>query len=120
MQGVIALLLGSAGGLLVWAVLAQQKVSKLRSKYAPITNAEEEAERIRKRSSVLQEQSKKTADSIVAKGQAKLKHLEQEAESIREALSNNPVRSGVGFDLPEVSSFSLDRVPLGPDSVDSR
>jgi hypothetical protein len=39
---------------------------------------------------------------------------------LREALSNNPVRSGVGFDLPEVSSFSLDRVPLGPDSVDSR
>jgi len=75
MQGVIALLLGSAGGLLVWAVLAQQKVSKLRSKYAPITNAEEEAERIRKRSSVLQEQSKKTADSIVAKGQAKLRKL---------------------------------------------
>jgi len=43
MQGVIALLLGSAGGLLIWAVLAQRKVSKLRSKYAPINNAEEEA-----------------------------------------------------------------------------
>ena len=80
MQGLIALLLGSAGGLLIWAILAQQKVSKLRSKYSPITNAEEEAERIRMQSSVLQEQSKKVADSIVAKGQADLKHLEQKAE----------------------------------------
>jgi chromosome segregation ATPase len=51
-----------------------------------------EAERIRKRSSVLQEQSKKTADSIVAKGQAKLKHLEQEAESIRESVSSLEIR----------------------------
>jgi septal ring factor EnvC (AmiA/AmiB activator) len=82
------LLLGSAGGLLIWAVLAQRKVSKLRSKYAPITSAEEEAERIRKRSSVLQEQSKKTADSIVAKGQAKLQHLEREAESVRKSISS--------------------------------
>jgi|GEM_PF-4411556 len=88
MQGVIALLLGSAGGLLTWAVLAQRKVSRLRSKYAPIANAEEEAERIRKQSSLLQEQSKKVADSIVAKGQAELKHLEQEAESIRQSLSS--------------------------------
>ena len=88
MQGVIALLLGSAGGLLTWAVLAQRKVSRLRSKYAPIANAEEEAERIRKQSSFLQEQSKKVADSIVAKGQAELKHLEQEAESIRQSLSS--------------------------------
>jgi hypothetical protein len=39
---------------------------------------------------------------------------------LKEALSNNPVRSGVDFDLLEVSSFSVDRVPLGPDSVDSR
>ena len=39
---------------------------------------------------------------------------------IREALSNNPVRSGVDFDLLEVSSLSVDRVPLDPDSVDSR
>ncbi len=31
-----------------------------------------------------------------------------------------PVRSGVDFDLLEVSSFSVDRVPLGPDSVDSQ
>jgi len=38
----------------------------------------------------------------------------------KEALSNNPVRSGADFDLLEVSSFSVDRVPLGPDSVDSR
>jgi chromosome segregation ATPase len=87
MQGVIALLLGSAGGLFIWAILAQQKISKLRNKYAPITNAEEEAEQIRKQSSVLQEQSKKAADSIVAKGQAKLKQLEHEAESIRQSLS---------------------------------
>jgi hypothetical protein len=86
MQGVIALLLGSAGGLLIWAVLAQRKVSKLRSKYSPISNAEEEAERIRKQSSVLQEQSKKVADSIVAKGQADLKHLEQEAEEKAELI----------------------------------
>jgi hypothetical protein len=86
MEGVIAFLLGSTGGLLIWAVIAQQKASKLRSKYAPITNAEEEAERIRKRSAVLQEQSKKAADSIVGKGQAKLKHLEQEAESIRQSI----------------------------------
>ena len=88
MQGVIALLLGSAGGLLVWAVVAQRKVSKLRSKYAPIANAEEEAQRIRKRSSELQEQSKKVADLIVAKGQDKLKHLEQEAECVRQSLSS--------------------------------
>jgi len=81
MQGVIALLLGSAGGLLIWAVLAQRKVSKLRSKYAPINNAEEEAERIRKQSLTLQEQSKKMADSIIVKGQVKRKQLEQEAES---------------------------------------
>jgi Domain of unknown function (DUF4041)/T5orf172 domain len=86
MQGVIAFLLGSAGGLLLWAVLAQRKVSKLRSKYSPISNAEEEAERIRKQSSVLQEQSKKVADSIVAKGQADLKHLEQEAEEKAELI----------------------------------
>jgi len=65
MQGVIAVLLGSAGCLLIWAVLAQRKVSKLRSKYAPINNAEEEAERIRKQSLTLQEQSKKITDSIV-------------------------------------------------------
>jgi chromosome segregation ATPase len=88
MQGVIALLLGSAGGLLIWAVLAQRKVSKLRSKYAPINNAEEEAERIRKQSLTLQEQSKKMADSIVVKGQVKRKQLEQEAESIRETISS--------------------------------
>jgi seryl-tRNA synthetase len=88
MQGLIALLLGSAGGLLIWAILAQQKVSKLRSKYSPITNAEEEAERIRKQSSVLQEQSKKVADSIVAKGQADLKHLEQKAEEKAERIKN--------------------------------
>jgi hypothetical protein len=88
MQGLIALLLGSAGGLLVWAILAQQKVSKLRSKYSPITNAEEEAERIRKQSYVLQEQSKKVADSIVAKGQADLKHLEQKAEEKAEQINN--------------------------------
>jgi len=88
MQGLIALLLGSAGGLLVWAVIAQRKVSKLRSKYAPIDNAEEEAERIRKRSSELQDQSKKMADTIVAKGQAKLKLLEQEAERILQSLSS--------------------------------
>lgn len=88
MQGVIALLLGSAGGLLIWAVLAQRKVSKLRSKYAPINNAEEEAERIRKQSLTLQEQSKKMADSMVAKGQIKRKQLEQEAESIRETISS--------------------------------
>lgn len=88
MQGVIALLLGSAGGLLIWAVLAQRKVSKLRSKYAPINNAEEEAERIRKQSLTLQEQSKKMADSIVAKGQVKRKQLEQEAESIKESISS--------------------------------
>jgi len=47
MEGVTALLLGGAGGLFIWAVLAQRKVSKLRSKYALITSAEEEAERIR-------------------------------------------------------------------------
>ena len=88
MQGLIALLLGSAGGLLIWAILAQQKVSKLRSKYSPITNAEEEAERIRKQSSVLQEQSKKVADSIVAKGQADLKYLEQKAEEKAEQINN--------------------------------
>jgi len=88
MQGVIALLLGSAGGLLVWAILAQQKVSKLRSKYSPITNAEEEAKRIRKQSSVLQEESKKVADSIVAKGQADLKHLEQKVEEKAERINN--------------------------------
>ena len=88
MQGLIALLLGSAGGLLIWAILAQQKVSKLRSKYSPITNAEEEAERIRKQSSVLQEQSKKLADSIVAKGQADLEHLEQKAEEKAERIKN--------------------------------
>jgi hypothetical protein len=88
MQGVIALLLGSAGGLLIWAVLAQRKVSKLRSKYAPINNAEEEAERIRKQSLTLQEQSKKMADSIIVKGQVKRKQLEQEAESIRETISS--------------------------------
>jgi len=88
MQGVIALLLGSAGGLLIWAVVAQRKVSKLRSKYSPISNAEEEAERIRKQSSVLQEQSKKVADSIVAKGQADLKHLEQKAEEKAERINN--------------------------------
>jgi hypothetical protein len=39
---------------------------------------------------------------------------------LKEALSNNPIRSGVDFDLLEVSSFSVDRVPLGPDSVESR
>ena len=88
MQGLIALLLGSAGGLLIWAILAQQKVSKLRSKYSPITNAEEEAERIRKQSSVLQEHSKKVADSIVAKGQADLKYLEQKAEEKAEQINN--------------------------------
>jgi hypothetical protein len=88
MQGIIALFLGSAGGLLIWAVLAQRKVYNLRSKYAPIANAEEEAERIRKQSYVLQEQSKKVADLIVANGQAKLKDLEQEAESIRETVSS--------------------------------
>lgn len=88
MEGVIALLLGGTAGLFIWAVIAQGKVSKLRSKYAPITSAEEEAERIRKRSSVLQEQSKKTADSIVAKGQAKLQHLEREAESVRKSISS--------------------------------
>jgi len=86
MQGVIALLLGSAGGLFAWAVLAQIKVSRLRSKYAPIANAEEEAERIRKQSAVLQEQSKKVADSIVEKGQAKLKYIEQEAEEKAERI----------------------------------
>jgi len=88
MQGVIALLLGSAGGLLIWAVLTQRKVSKLRNKYASINTAEEEAERIRKQSLTLQEQSKKMADSIVAKGQVKRKQLEQEAESIRETISS--------------------------------
>ena len=88
MEGVTALLLGGAGGLFIWAVLAQRKVSKLRSKYALITSAEEEAERIRKRSSMLQEQSKKTADSIVAKGQAKLQNLEREADSVRESISS--------------------------------
>ena len=87
MEGVIVLLLGGAGGLLIWAVIAQRRVSKLRSKYAAITNAEEEAERIIKRSSVLQEQSKKAAESMVAKGQVKLQHLEREAESIRETIS---------------------------------
>lgn len=92
MEGVIALLLGGAGGLFIWAVVAQGKVSKLRSKYAPITSAEEEAERIRKRSSVLQEQSKKTADSIVAKGQAKLQHLEREAESVRKSISSLEIK----------------------------
>lgn len=88
MEGLVALLLGGAGGLFIWAVIAQTKVSKLRSKYGPITNAEEEAERIRRRSSMLQEQSKKTADSIVAKGQAKVQLLEQEAERFRESLSD--------------------------------
>jgi chromosome segregation ATPase len=87
MEGLIALLLGGAGGLFIWAVIAQTIVTKLRSKYGPITNAEEEAERIRRRSSMLQEQSKETADSIVAKGQAKVQHLEQEAERFRESLS---------------------------------
>lgn len=87
MEGVIALLLGGVGGLLMWAVIAQRRVSKLRSKYAPIANAEEEAERIRERSSMLQEQSKKTADSMVAKGQAKLQDLERKVESISESLS---------------------------------
>ena len=87
MEGVIVLLLGGAGGLLIWAVIAQRRVSKLRSKYAAITNAEEEAERIIKRSSVLQEQSKKAAESMVAKGHVKLQHLEREAESIRETIS---------------------------------
>jgi len=88
MQSVIALLLGSASGLLIWAVLTQRKVSKLRNKYASINTAEEEAERIRKQSLTLQEQSKKMADSIVAKGQVKRKQLEQEAESIRETISS--------------------------------
>lgn len=87
MQGVIVLMLGSASGLLIWALIAQYKVSKLRSKYAPIASAEEEAEQIRKRSSELQEQSKMATDLIVAKGQAKLKQLEQEAKSIRQSLS---------------------------------
>ena len=87
MEGLIALLLGGAGSLVIWAVVAQRTVSKLRSKYAPITNAEEEAERIRRRSSMLQEQSKKMADLIIAKGQAKLQHLEQEAEGIRKSLA---------------------------------
>lgn len=59
MEGVIAFLLGSTGGLLIWAVVAQQKASKLRSKYAPITNAEEEAERIRKRSAVLRDRARR-------------------------------------------------------------
>ena len=77
---------------MTWAVLAQRKVSRLHSKYAPIANAEEEAERIRKQSSFLQEQSKKVADSIVAKGQAELKHLEQEAESIRQSLSSHEMK----------------------------
>lgn len=86
MEGVTALLLGGACGLFIWAVLAQRKVSKLRRKYALITSAEEEAERIRKRSSILQEQSKKTADSIVAKGQAKLQNLEREADSVGEHI----------------------------------
>lgn len=86
MQGVIALLLGSATGLLIWALLAQHKISKLRSKYAPITSAEEEAEQIRKRSSELQEQSKAAADSIIAKGQARLKQLEQETEEKAEQI----------------------------------
>jgi hypothetical protein len=87
MEGLIAFLLGGAGGLFIWAANAQRKVSKFRSKYAAIINAEEEAERIRERSSKLQEYSKKTADSIVAKGQAQLQHLEQEAKGIREMLS---------------------------------
>jgi hypothetical protein len=87
MEGVIALLLGGVGGLFIWAVIAQIRVSKLRSKYAPITKAEEEAERIRTSSSMLQEHSKKTADSMVAKGQAKLQDIEREAESTRESLS---------------------------------
>jgi hypothetical protein len=38
----------------------------------------------------------------------------------REALSNNPVQSDIDFDLLEVGSFSADRVPLSPDSIDSR
>ncbi len=92
MEGVIALLLGGAGGLFIWAVIAQGQASKLRSKYAPITSAEAEAERIRNRSSVLQEQSKKTADSIVAKGQAKLQHFEREAESVRKSTSSLEIK----------------------------
>jgi hypothetical protein len=66
MQGLIALLLGSAGGLLIWAILAQQKVSKLRSKYSPITTAEEEAERIK-----------------LAENEAERIRLAEEAETIR-------------------------------------
>jgi hypothetical protein len=87
MEGIIALLLCTAAGLFIWAVIAQRRVSKLLSKYAPITNAEEEARQIRKRASMLQESSKKTADSIVAKGQDRLRYLEQEFDSIRESLS---------------------------------
>lgn len=88
MQATITLLLGSTSVLLIWAIFAQQSVFKLRKKYSSIRNAEEEAERIRKRSSRLQEQSKKTANSIVAKGRAELKQLEQEAERIRQSVSS--------------------------------
>ena len=103
MQGVIVLMLGSASGLLIWALIAQYKVSKLRSKYAPIASAEEEGVQIRKRSSELQEQSKMVADSIVAKGQAKFKQLEQEAEEkaeqIRKRSSELQEQSKMATDL---------------------
>ncbi|MEB3317793.1 MAG: hypothetical protein VKO39_06595 [Cyanobacteriota bacterium] len=37
---------------------------------------------------MLQEVSKKTAGSIVGKGQAKLQHLEREAETVRKSISS--------------------------------
>lgn len=87
MEGVIALLIGSTGGLFIWAVLSQQKVAKLLKKYGPIIHVEEEADRIRKQSVQLEEQSKKTAASIVAKGNADLQAAKREVDNVQTSIS---------------------------------
>ncbi|MGG6238464.1 DUF4041 domain-containing protein [Nodosilinea sp. AN01ver1] len=95
MQGIIALLIGGSGGLLIWALVAQRKVVELRKEFGIVVDAQQKAESIRQASKKLENESKKTANAIIAGAQKEAEKIRQSAKKF-EDLSKNNARTIIG------------------------